>query len=66
MDKFWQLVKSSVIIQGSVTLLLVGTTCYLYITGQEVPQSLLSINGLVLGFFFGAKVEQTVARRIKK
>lgn len=62
MTKFWELVKSSVIVQGTVTLVLVGTTCYLYASGQDVPESLLSLDGLVIGFFFGSKSQQIAAR----
>jgi len=60
MDQFWQLLKDSVIIQGTVTVILVGTTCYLYATGAPVPESLLAMDGLALGFFFGAKVQQAL------
>ena len=66
MSKFWELVKSSVIVQGTVTLTLVATTCYLYATGQEVPESLLSLDGLVIGFFFGSKTQQIAARKVEK
>ena len=63
MNKFWELVKSSVIIQGLVTMLFVGTTCYLYATGQEVPNTLIQLDGVVVGFFFGAKVQQITGRK---
>lgn len=62
MYRFWDLVKSSVIIQGTVTLMLVGTTCYLYAVGQPVPPELLGLDGVVLGFFFGAKMQQAMTR----
>lgn len=60
MRPFWKMVRESTIIQGLVTLLFVGTTCYLYATAQEVPQSLLQLDGLAVGFFFGAKVQQAI------
>ncbi len=66
MQRFWELVKSSVIVQGTVTLALVTTTCYLYATGQTVPESLLSLDGLVIGFFFGSKIQQVAARKVGK
>ena len=62
MDKFWQLVKESVIVQGLVTVAFVGTTCYLYATGQPVPDSLLSLDGVAVGFFFGAKAQQLISK----
>lgn len=60
MPKLLDLIKSSVIVQGIVTLALVGTTCYLYATGQPVPDTLLQLDGVVVGFFFGAKIQQKI------
>jgi len=62
MRTFWELVKSSTIVQGGVTFLLVGTCCYLYATGQDVPNSLVQLNGLAMGFFFGAKMQQATSK----
>jgi len=58
MRKFWDLVKESVIVQGIITLGLVGTTCYLWVTGQPVPDDLWTALSIVLGFFFGSKFQQ--------
>lgn len=66
MDKFWALLRESVLVQGLVTLVLVGTTCYMYASGKPVPESLLSLDGLVVGFFFGSKVQQANIRRVAK
>lgn len=62
MRKFWELVRSSTIVQGLVTLAFVGTACYLYATSQAVPDSLLQLNGLAVGFFFGAKMQQATSK----
>jgi len=62
MNKAWELVRSSVIVQGLVTLALVGTTCYMFATGQEVPNTLVQLDGIALGFFFGAKMQQNRGR----
>jgi len=62
MNRFWQLLKESIIVQGLVTLALVGTFCYLVATGRPVPDSLQGLLGLVVGFFFGAKVQQALAK----
>ena len=56
MRKFWDLLKESVIIQGLITLAVIGTICYLVIAGQEVPSELWSWGALILGFFFGSKI----------
>lgn len=58
MSKFWQLLKESVIIQASVTLIVVCAAVYLVVTGQKVPTELTSMVMLVLGFYFGAKTRQ--------
>lgn len=62
MKQLWDAIKSSVIVQGLVTLAFVGTSCYLYATGQPVPDTLLQLDGVVVGFFFGAKVQQIAGR----
>ena len=62
MPQFWRLLKDSIIVQGLVTLALVGTFCYLVATGRPVPDSLQGLLGLALGFFFGAKVQQALGR----
>ena len=66
MKQFLDLVKSSVIIQGLITLCFVGTMCYLWSTGQPVPQELWTANTIVIGFFFGAKTQQTITRGMQK
>jgi hypothetical protein len=63
MNRFWDLVASSVIVQGLVTLALIGTTCYLYAQGSAIPDSLLSLDGIAVGFFFGSKAQQFVNRK---
>lgn len=62
MSQFWQLLKESVIVQGLVTLALVLTLCYLYAAGRPVPDSLLYLVTLTVGFFFGAKVQAALHR----
>jgi hypothetical protein len=58
MQTFWSLLKESVIMQGTLTLLVVGVWLYLVVTGQVVPEQLTNVVGLVVGFFFGAKLTQ--------
>jgi len=54
-DKFVELYKESAIIQGLLALTVTVTVCYLYITNNQVPDSLLAILFSVLGFYFGHK-----------
>lgn len=60
--RFWDLLKQSVIVQGTVTVAFVGTVCYLYATGQEVPSTLIQFTAVVVGYFFGAKQWQSTGR----
>lgn len=62
MDKFWDLMAQSTIVQAAVTLLLVGTCSYLWATMRPVPGELLGFTGAVLGFWFGTKAQQLAAR----
>jgi len=66
MSKFWELLQESVIVQGSVTLILVGTICYLAIAGREIPEYLVAASGLALGYFFGSKTQQRIERAGKE
>ena len=58
-DQFWKLLEQSTIVSGIISLSLTGTACYLWATGQALPQELYISLGLVLGFFFGAKSQKT-------
>ena len=62
MQKFWDLLQESVIVQAVITLLVVGAVIYLSVTGQEVPELLSNITGLVVGFYFGSKLALRQAR----
>lgn len=55
MDKFWALLEQSVIVQGALALGFGGTVCGMYLTGKPVPQELITLMALILGYFFGAK-----------
>lgn len=60
---FWRLLEESVIIQGTITVIMVGAVIYLSVTGQECPDVLSSSTALALGFYFGSKSEQIVHAR---
>lgn len=55
MSKFWELLGESVIGQIIITVLVIGGTVYLAVTGQAVPEALDRLAYLVVGFYFGAK-----------
>lgn len=54
-NKFWELLERSVIFQGVLVVMVGGTVCYLYATGQDVPRELQLIFAVIIGFFFGGK-----------
>jgi len=62
MRTFWDLLQESVIVQAVITLLVVGAVIYLSVTGQEVPELVSNITGLVVGFYFGSKLALRQAR----
>lgn len=62
MDTFWTLLKESVIMQGTITLALLGTCIYMWATGQPVPEELSGMTLLAVGFFFGSKYQNTLNR----
>lgn len=60
MDKFWKLLKESVIVQGLVTLTLVAAMSYLSLTAQPIPDELSSATMLALGYYFGSKAQMQI------
>jgi hypothetical protein len=65
MDKFWELLERSVIIQSVITLGLLATVCYMYIAGRRVPNELWMITELAVGFWMGSKVQSEANRRTR-
>lgn len=62
MSKFWELFRSSVVLQFSLAILISATICALYLMGREVPMELTSAWMLILGYVFGSKVQQIIDR----
>lgn len=62
MKEFWKQLKESTITQSVVTMALIGVSCYLWASGQPIPQELWTADTFVLGFFFGAKVQHALGR----
>lgn len=65
LNKFLDLLRESIIIQGFITLTMVGVCGYLWASGQPVPDDLQKALWLVLGFFFGGKVQQLVMKGLR-
>lgn len=62
---FITLLQESVLIQGTITITLVGTLAFMYISEMKVPQDLINILLLILGFYFGGKTQQNNNRKDK-
>ena len=63
---FIELVERSVIFQGLLVLMIAGTYCYMVATGQQVPDALLHLLEVMVGFFFGAKAAVNSTRDVQK
>lgn len=64
MTKFWELFAESVILQAVLALMFGGTVCYMYIARMEVPDTLLTLLGAIIGFYFGGKAQVSAAKRL--
>lgn len=64
MNQLTDLIKGSTIIQGLVTLMILGVICYLIIKGQPVPELLIGTAGTLIGFWFGTKVPYNVSKSL--
>ena len=68
MDKFWELMEKNVLVSSLLAAGLVGAVIYLAVTGQPIPEIIAALCGTVVGYFFGAKVQQATnsakARRV--
>lgn len=60
MNKLMELLQQSVLVQALITLSLVLTSCYLAILGRPVPDTITTALSLVLGFYFGSKIQQRI------
>ena len=57
MQTFWTLLKESVIVQSLVTLALILTIIVLVLTNRPVPDVMVNLTTLVIGYWFGTKVQ---------
>ena len=49
------------VLQAILTLLVWGVICYLYVTGQAVPDTLLSAGSIILGFYFHSSAQAAMS-----
>jgi len=61
--KFIDLFRESILVQATITLILIITTCILFILRYPIPELLMTMDLLVLGVFFGSKITRSQNRR---
>lgn len=66
MNKFLDLLESSVIVSGAIAMMLIGTMCYLALTQQAMPEILANATMVVVGFFFGKGSAVTLTKALRK
>jgi len=66
MDKFWQLLEDSVIIQALLTIGVWASVVALIFMGREIPEVLSAGCYTILGFWFGSKTASQIAKAAAK
>ena len=61
-EEFIGLLRDSVLIQGLLTCMVVGTWLYMIIAGRQPTDLLTQAAVLLIGFYFGGKFVQLTAR----
>ena len=59
MARFWDLVEKSTIVSGLIALGVVAAIIYLACIRQPIPDLLGNSALIIIGFFFGAKSQQS-------
>lgn len=54
---FWHALERSIIVQSTITLLLVASVVYLALASKPVPDLLANLTLMVVSFWMGTKVE---------
>lgn len=62
MEKFWGLLEESVLVQGTIALLLTITIIALYLHRGDAPESLINLLMVIIGYYFGSKSQQIIYR----
>jgi len=66
MDRFWDLLERSIIIQGSVTLLFTVVILTMLCIGRTIPQEVWIAFGAILGFWFGTKSQAEITYQARR
>ena len=66
MERFWELLAESVIVQGVLTLGVTFFVCILAYRGVEIEKEFWTLLGLAWGFYFGSKSQIAIMASRKK
>ena len=55
MTEMWRLLRESVLVQSTVTLILVCAVVFCVLSNRAVPDELWNLLLLIIGFWFGSK-----------
>lgn len=58
-DTFVDLLKSSILVQSTVTLILIAAYTYMVVAERTIPDNFINVTLLIVGFWFGSKVGYT-------
>ena len=65
MNELLNTLLEKVNVQDIIALFFTGVVGFLWLTGQEVPEGLLNVTLIIIGFFFGDKnAERAQARAV--
>jgi hypothetical protein len=66
MDRFWDLLERSIIIQGVVTLLFTITVVVMLIKSLPIANEVWIAYGAILGYWFGTKAQSELSYQARK
>jgi hypothetical protein len=66
LDNFIALLRESVIIQGSLTLIFACLYGYMLVMQIEVSEQFYALFGLIIGFYFGSKSQMSTNEAIRR
>lgn len=65
MDRFWKLMAESVIVQSLLALIFSVAVLVMVIMGKDVPNEIWGLLGIIIGWYFGTKSQQTITTYLK-
>jgi hypothetical protein len=66
MQKLFQTLDASTVLQAVLTIIIWGTICYLYASHQTPPDDLLHAGAIILGFYFGSQAQIAINKAVSR